>query len=333
MAQSTTAAVSRITRDHILKGDIGTSMPKLIYGTAWKKDKTADLVYKALKAGFRGVDTAAQPKHYDERAVGLGVRQAISEGIVKRENLFVSKYILYGLIAYTQILILMHLQIQTKFTAPRGQNSTAPYDFTAPLADKVHQSVQSSLQNFTVQDGSEPYLDSLVLHSPMDAISDTLQVWRTLETYVPKQIRNLGVSNTDMETFAHLLTETTVKPAIVQNRFHKETSYENDLRQMCSSNGTAFQAFWTLSANRILSQSIPVVAVSQSARVQLPAAYFSLILALEGISILDGTTSEVHMREDLDGIEKVGIWAEGEGKEEWMQAFAAFKVAIEGAIM
>lgn len=38
--------------------------PAILYGTAWKKDTTAGLVYTALKTGFRGIDTACQPKHY-----------------------------------------------------------------------------------------------------------------------------------------------------------------------------------------------------------------------------------------------------------------------------
>ncbi len=28
-------------------------MPPMMYGTAWKKERTEDLVYEALKAGFR----------------------------------------------------------------------------------------------------------------------------------------------------------------------------------------------------------------------------------------------------------------------------------------
>jgi diketogulonate reductase-like aldo/keto reductase len=36
----------------------GVKMPWIIYGTAWKKDRTADLVVKAIQAGFRGIDTA-----------------------------------------------------------------------------------------------------------------------------------------------------------------------------------------------------------------------------------------------------------------------------------
>lgn len=72
-----------------LIGQSQTSTPKFIYGTAWKKDRTGELVYQALKAGFRGIDTAAQPKHYQEALVGDGIRRAIAEGIVKREELYV----------------------------------------------------------------------------------------------------------------------------------------------------------------------------------------------------------------------------------------------------
>jgi hypothetical protein len=41
-------------------------MPPIMYGTAWKKEQTEDLVVEAVKQGFRGIDTACQPKHYDE---------------------------------------------------------------------------------------------------------------------------------------------------------------------------------------------------------------------------------------------------------------------------
>jgi hypothetical protein len=42
----------------------GIQMPRLIYGTAWKKEATTQLVIKAILNGFRGIDTACQPKHY-----------------------------------------------------------------------------------------------------------------------------------------------------------------------------------------------------------------------------------------------------------------------------
>jgi diketogulonate reductase-like aldo/keto reductase len=42
----------------------GIQMTRLIYGTAWKKEATTQLVIKAVLNGFRGIDTACQPKHY-----------------------------------------------------------------------------------------------------------------------------------------------------------------------------------------------------------------------------------------------------------------------------
>lgn len=84
------AQASRLAKDFTLNGASRTRMPKLVYGTAWKKDATANLVYMALKAGFRGIDTAAQPKHYHEQGVAAGFKQALTEGIVKREDVFVS---------------------------------------------------------------------------------------------------------------------------------------------------------------------------------------------------------------------------------------------------
>ena len=63
--------------------------PRILYGTAWKKEKTADLVYEALKIGYRGIDTAAQPENYHEAGVGEGLKRAIDEGIVSRNKVFV----------------------------------------------------------------------------------------------------------------------------------------------------------------------------------------------------------------------------------------------------
>ena len=51
----------------------GLKMPRIIYGTAWKKERTADLVVKAIQAGFRGIDTACQPKHYNEPLIGAAL--------------------------------------------------------------------------------------------------------------------------------------------------------------------------------------------------------------------------------------------------------------------
>lgn len=66
---------------------IEPAAPPILYGTAWKRERTAALVERALTLGFRGVDTACQPKHYDEPGVGRGVAAFLARG-GSRERLY-----------------------------------------------------------------------------------------------------------------------------------------------------------------------------------------------------------------------------------------------------
>ncbi|CAH0059513.1 unnamed protein product [Clonostachys solani] len=297
---------SALARDLTLRSSSAvTQIPKFVYGTAWKKDRTADLVYKAIKNGFRGIDTAAQPRHYDEASVGRGVARAVTEGLARRQDLF----------------------IQTKFTPPHGQSEIKPYSTDSPIQEQVKQSLQSSLENFKVDDQT-PYLDSVVIHSPYEDFGDTLAVWKTLEEYTPDTIRHLGISNTDLDTLKMLHEQARVKPAVVQNRFYNGTAYEVELREFCNSHGVIFQSFWTLSGNPKLAKSRPVLDVAQLAGVEPEVAYYALVLGLEGLIILNGTTNESHMGGDLAGIDKVGTWAENDGADDWAAALESFKVLI-----
>ena len=147
------------------------TVPKILYGTAWKKERTTDLVVKAVKAGFRGIDTACQPRHYNEPGVGKALGILFAEGIVKREDIF----------------------IQTKFTSVDGQDpNNIPYDPSASLDIQVRQSFAASCDNLGVN-----YLDSLVLHSPMRTFEDTMVVWNVMEDiHASGGAKALGISNT-----------------------------------------------------------------------------------------------------------------------------------------
>jgi diketogulonate reductase-like aldo/keto reductase len=65
------------------------AQPSFIYGTAWKKNRTKRLVKEAIVAGFRRVDTAAQPRHYQEHLVGEALRELYSSGTVTRSDIYV----------------------------------------------------------------------------------------------------------------------------------------------------------------------------------------------------------------------------------------------------
>ena len=70
----------------------GIKMPIIGLGTwTFTNEEAEEAVYIAIKNGYRLIDTA---QYYgDEVGVGKGVRKAISEGIVKREDVFVTSKI------------------------------------------------------------------------------------------------------------------------------------------------------------------------------------------------------------------------------------------------
>ncbi|RYP92386.1 hypothetical protein DL770_001486 [Monosporascus sp. CRB-9-2] len=62
-------------------------MPRLTYGAAWKHERTEELVNRALKAGFRAFDTAAQPCKYDEVGVGRAIWRAVGKASCRGKTL------------------------------------------------------------------------------------------------------------------------------------------------------------------------------------------------------------------------------------------------------
>jgi diketogulonate reductase-like aldo/keto reductase len=251
----------------------GVKMPRIIYGTAWKKDRTGDLVVKAIQTGFRGIDTACQPKHYNEALVGTALQRLKSHGI-EREELF----------------------LQTKFTPLSGQDPRQmPYDMNAPVEFQVAQSFEASKKNLQTE-----YVDSLVLHSPMAPHALLMKAWNAMEKIQKTGgARQLGISNCyDPEVFRSLYADANVKPAVVQNRFYQETGYDTNLRHWCSNHGVIYQSFWTLTANPQILASNTVRSIAQKYK-KTEAQIFFRYLSQSGIVPLTGTSSEQHMREDL----------------------------------
>lgn len=78
-----------------VKLNSGYTMPVIGLGT-WtlSNDEAEESVYAALKCGMRLIDTA---RYYQcEQGVGRGLRRAIDDGIVKREDVFITSKIMPG---------------------------------------------------------------------------------------------------------------------------------------------------------------------------------------------------------------------------------------------
>jgi len=249
-------------------------MPPIIYGTAWKKERTADLVLQAVQTGFRGIDTAGQPKHYDEPGVGEALGRLNASGIA-RGDVFV----------------------QTKFTPLSGQDpGNVPYDKNASIEEQVDQSFRSSKKNLHTD-----YVDSLLLHSPLTPYSLLMKAWRAMERIQKAgDARQIGICNCyDIELLETLHADAEVKPSVVQNRFYQQTGYDADLRRWSARHGMIYQSFWTLTANPhiLAADSVRSMALTYD---KTEAQVLFRYLTQSGVVPLTGTRSEQHMREDLE---------------------------------
>lgn len=252
----------------------GVRMPGIIYGTAWKQERTAAFVEQAIRLGFRGIDTACQPKHYHEAGVGEGVLAACRAlGLARAE-----------------------LYLQTKFTPVNGQDPLRiPYDAKAGLSEQVAQSFHTSLKNLQTD-----YLDGLVLHSPLADRKQLLEVWQALEAIQQSGgAKQLGISNCyDPALFEFLYDNATIKPAVLQNRFYADTGYDKQLRAFCRQQQIVYQSFWTLTANPKILADAAVKTLAEKYQ-RNPAQIFFRYLTQIGIVPLTGTTSAEHISEDL----------------------------------
>ena len=250
------------------------NLPPIFYGTAWKEEATAGLVEEAVLAGFRGIDTANQKKHYREDFVGEALLILKGRGI-PREELF----------------------LQSKYTYQEGQDHRLPYDPRADFKTQVQSSFESTLKNLHTD-----YLDSYLLHGPRSGRGLTaadLEVWAAMEGLQKSgRARLIGVSNVGLHHLTKLCQKAEIKPQIVQNRCFAAYGWNQDVREYCLENGIVYQGFSLLTANPQVVADRRVADIGRRLKVTPQQVIFSFAKQI-GILPLTGTTALNHMKEDF----------------------------------
>jgi len=259
----------------MLRAYNNVAVPSFMYGTAWKKEATAELVIMAVAAGFKAIDTANQLIHYQEALVGEALKSLEQQG-VKRDSLF----------------------LQTKFTPAGGQDHRTPYDPSADLTTQVNQSFASSLNHLTTD-----YVDSYVLHAPFSrrGLGEAdWEVWSAMEAlYESGKTKMIGVSNIAAGQLTELCQRANHQPMVVQNRCFAALAWDKQTREICRAHDIIYQGFSLLTANR----EIPVNPQVQRIARRLGATPAQIIFRFAmqvGMVPLTGMTSQQHMREDLE---------------------------------
>ncbi|MCS1384603.1 aldo/keto reductase [Lysinibacillus sphaericus] len=194
----------------------GLEMPLVGYGVfrVPDGDDLAEAVKTAIAKGYRSIDTAQV--YRNEESVGRGIRAAIDEGLVAREELFVTSKVWNDGLSYEETL--------------------AAY--------------ASSLEKLGLD-----YLDLYLIHWPgLD--TNYIEAYKALEKiYQDGRVRSIGVSNFHVHHLEHLLKETTVIPVINQIEFHPHLTQE-EVRNYCKEHRIQVEAWSPLMNGSLLEEAL-----------------------------------------------------------------------------
>jgi len=140
------------------------------------------------------------------------------------------------------------------------------------------------------------------LHGPTQSVGLTAadwEAWRAIEAiHDSGRARLVGVSNFSLEQLQALGDAARVPPRFVQNRCFARQGWDRRVRNFCAARGVVYQGFSLLTANREVLAHPWMQSCAD--RCECTPAQLVFRFALDaGMIALTGTTSAVHMREDL----------------------------------
>ena len=187
-------------------------MPLVGLGTSRIQD-VPNVVYNSIKDGLRLIDTAF--KYGNEDQVGLGIKNALNDGLCKREDLFI---------------------IGKVWIAFRNDPEKALIDSLKKL----------QLTYFDL------YLDhwpSGNNYDPMSGVQRQVSIfdfWPKMERLVDKGLtRAIGVSNYNVQSLLNLLSFCKIRPVANEVEFHPYY-YQENLKKFCDKENIAIIAHYPL---------------------------------------------------------------------------------------
>ncbi|KAG0621391.1 hypothetical protein M758_3G016400 [Ceratodon purpureus] len=257
----------------------GSPVAALAFGTSGiAPELTQCCVFSALRAGYRHIDCA--PLYGNEVEVGKAIAHALSQGLLRRDELFV-----------TTKLLCTHQE---------------PEDVLPCL--------QQSLRDLQLE-----YVDLFLIHWPLkfrkgtgfppkeeDFLPlDIKSTWRAMESTVEAGLtRAIGVSNFSTKKLESLLEYAVVKPAFDQVEMHPGWQQQT-LRAFCKPRGILVSAFAALGApgtfygrNDIL--SLPLVLELASKHKKTPAQIAIRWSLQQGVCTIVKSSNAARIEENND---------------------------------
>ena len=238
--------------------DIGFGTWNIPYGEDCEK-----VVFEAIKAGYRHIDTAGA--YGNERSVGLGVKAAIREGLIKdRADVFITSKL---------------------------WNTNRSYN-------KAFRGFDKSMRNLDLD-----YIDLYLIHWPANKVryknpSEVNAVtWQALEElYEEGRAKSIGVSNFLPHHIEELKKSAKVLPMVNQIELHVGYMQE-DVVEYNNNNGIITEGYSPLGTGALLDNEI-LCEMAKKYQTTVPNICISF-LRKRGIIPLPKTTSPDRMSENL----------------------------------
>ncbi|MGP1402758.1 MAG: aldo/keto reductase [Catonella sp.] len=243
----------------------GIKIPDIGFGT-WNipyGEVCEEAVFEAIKAGYRHIDTAGA--YGNERSVGLGVKAALYEGIIKdRSDIFITSKL---------------------------WNTNRNYN-------KAFKGVEKSMRNLDLD-----YIDLYLIHWPAnskkykDPSEINRETWRALEElYENGRVKAVGVSNFLPHHIEELKETAGILPMVNQIELHIGYMQEEVVRYN-KANNIVTEAYSPLGTGALLDNEI-LVKMAEKYETTVSVICLSF-LREKGIIILPKTISPKRMKENL----------------------------------
>jgi diketogulonate reductase-like aldo/keto reductase len=126
--------------------------------------------------------------------------------------------------------------------------------------------------------------------------------------YRSGKTKMIGISNVTAGQLAELCEEANVKPMVAQNRCFAALGWDKEVREICRAHGVIYQGFSLLTANGEVLADPEIQAIAERLGAGPAQVIFRFAMQI-GMLPLTGTTSEQHMKEDLQA-EQLALSAE-----------------------
>jgi diketogulonate reductase-like aldo/keto reductase len=125
------------------------------------------------------------------------------------------------------------------------------------------------------------------------------EVWAAMEgLYQSGKTKMIGISNITAAQLTELCEHANVKPMVVQNRCFAVLGWDKEVREICRAHDIIYQGFSLLTANREVLIYPEIQKIAKRLRAGPAQIIFRFAMQI-GMLPLTGTTSQQHMKEDL----------------------------------